>query len=379
MTLEHDLPGLLDELAANHHVGHAPPLGLHALPLEPARRHHSSAPRVLAVAACTAFVIGGLVFIGGRSKPDTTPANQPDTSPSEVGVPTTMPNATNDATGGVVLAPPPTESVELLSAMEFDRSATAAGALTAPDGTVFSLIVSNGPTWPPSGNDWNAIPAERRDVRTVAGREVAAIIDATSPTQIYRTVRDSCWAVEVVTADEATWSDDVTTLIGALRINDSFTSADGAAVSVDVPPGWTSLGGGRMLTSWVMELTVDIDGHPHNVHLAQVPNAPVGFLLAGESNPRPFDHNGRQWWTVDIVTTPGMTSVIGTTDLGAFHITSDLPTDELVTIVDTLVPTPTAQLASYSGVPGTAVVDTTPVRGQATSCGDLGVGITING
>lgn len=379
MTLEHELPGLLDELAADHHVGHAPPLDLHTLSIEPVRRYHSSAPRVLAVAACTAFIIGGLVFIGGRDKPDDAPGNQPATSPTEVRVATTMPDDSNGATNGVVLAPPPTGSVELVSAMEFDRSGTASGALTAPDGSVFSVIVSNGPTWPPSGSDWNAIPAERRDVRTVAGRDVAAIIDATAPTQIYRTVRDSCWTVEVVTADEATWSDDVTTLIGALRINDSVTSADGAAVSIDLPQGWTSFGGGRMLTSWVMELTVDINGQPHSVHLAQVPNAPVGFLLAGESNPRPFDHNGRQWWSVDIVTTPGMTSVIGTTDLGAFHITSDLPTDELATIVDTLVPTPTAQLASYSGVPGTAVVDTTTAHGQAINCGDLGEGITING
>lgn len=96
-----------------------------------------------------------------------------------------------------------------------------------------------------------------------------------------------------------------------------------------------------MLRSWVMELQVDVDGRTHDVHLAQVPDAPVGFLLAGESNPRPFEHDGRQWWTVDIVTTPGMTSVVGTTDLGAFHITADLPADELATIVDSLVVTST--------------------------------------
>ena len=249
MTLEHDLPGLLDELAADHHVGHAPPLDLHTLPIEPARHHHSSAPRVLAVAACTALTIGGLVFVGGRSKPDTIPGNQPATSPSEVGVPTTMPNTT-DTTGGVVLAPATTGSIDLLSVTESDLSATAAGALVAPDGTVFSLFIASGSPWPPSRDDyWNSIPAERRDVRTIAGREVAAIIDASAPTQIYRTVRDDCWAVEVDTADEATWSDDVTTLIGALRINDSVTSADGAAVSIDLPQGWTSLGGGRMLTN----------------------------------------------------------------------------------------------------------------------------------
>jgi hypothetical protein len=375
MTLEHELPGLLDELAADHHIGHAPPLDVDTLRVELVGRRYPLAPRVLAVAACTAFLVGGLVFISGRNEPDNTAGTKPATNPSELSTATNPPDATN----GVVLAPPPSGSVELLSAMEFDRSATAAGALTSPDGTVFSLIVSSGPTWPPSGDDWNAIPADRRDLRIVAGRDVAAIIDATAPTQIYRTVRDSCWAIEVLTADEATWSDDVTTLIGALRINDSVTSPDDAPVSIDVPKGWTSLGGARMLTSWVMELQADVDGQPHTVHLAQVPNAPVGFVLAGESNPRPFDHNGRQWWTVDIVTTPGMTSVIGTTDLGAFHITSDLSADKLVAIVDSLVATPTTQLGSNSGVPGTAVVDTTPAPERATGCGDVGTGIEIIG
>ena len=38
MTIELELPGLLDELAADHHVGHAPPLDVHTLPLEPVGR-----------------------------------------------------------------------------------------------------------------------------------------------------------------------------------------------------------------------------------------------------------------------------------------------------------------------------------------------------
>lgn len=379
MTIELELPGLLDELAADHHVGHAPPLDVHTLPLEPVGRHRSPAPRVLAVAACTAFAVSAIVFLGGRDEPATTPGNEPTTSPGETGVASTMPGVTNGSTDSVVLAPPPTGPLELVSAMTFDQSAHAAGALTAPDGTVFSLVISRGPAWPPSGDEWSTIPADRRDVRTVAGRDVAAVVDASSPTLIYRTVRDSCWTIEVYTADEAMWSDDVTTLVGALRSNESVTSTADAAVSIDVPVGWTSLGGGRMLTSWVMELRADVGGQSHTVHLWQVPNAPVGFLLAGESNPRPFDHNGRQWWTVDTVTTQGATSVIGTTDLGAFRIEADLPADELVAIVDSLVAAPTMQVGSYSGVPGSAAVDTTSASGQATNCGDLGAGIVING
>lgn len=377
MTLEHELPGLLDELAADHRVGQAPPLDVNTRRIAPTGRHRPSGPRVLAVAACTALVVGGLVFIGGRNDPDTS-GSEPAISPSDPSAATTLPDAADGASSGVVLAPPPSGSIELLSVMQFDRSATAAGALTAPDGTVFSLIVSGNPTWPPSGDDWSAIPADRRDMQTVAGRDVAAIVDATAPTQIYRTVRDSCWAIEVLSADEAMWSADVTTLIGSLDITEAVSSPDDAPVTIDVPQGWTSLGGARMLTSWVMELQADVDGQPHTAHLAQVPNAPVGFLLAGESNPRPFAHDGRQWWSVDIVTTPGMTSVIGITDLGAFHITSDLPADELVAIVDSLVATPTAQLASNSGVPGTAVIDTTPAHEQTSGCGDLGTGIEID-
>lgn len=150
------------------------------------------------------------------------------------------------------------------------------------------------------------------EVRTIADRQVAATVDATSPTQIYRDIRDDRWSIDIITADTPMWTDDLT----ALTPNRDVQS-DNAAVTIDVPAGWTSLGDGRMQRSWTMDLRVDVDGAIHVVHLAQVPNAPVGFLLSGESNPTPFDHNGQTWWAVDIVTTPGITSIIGHTGFGA--------------------------------------------------------------
>lgn len=84
MTLQHDLPGLLDELAADHHVGHAPPLDARTLPVELEPRRRPSAPRLLAAAACAALAVGGLVFVGSRDDPDPTTGNAPATDPSDV-------------------------------------------------------------------------------------------------------------------------------------------------------------------------------------------------------------------------------------------------------------------------------------------------------
>jgi len=287
------------------------------------------------------------------------------------------------------LAPPADSDVRLVSVQDWDTSGVASGAVVAPDGTVFSIYVSPGPTWLSDSPDWDAIPPERRGLDTVAGRDVAAIVDESAPGQIYRTVRDGCWSIEIVTADIPMWNDDVTTLIEAITTNRDVQPVDEAAVTVDVPDVWTSLGGGRMLQSWTMELQVDIDGTTHDVHLAQRPNAPVGVLLSGESNPVPFDHNGQQWWAVDIVTTPGMTSVIGNAGLGAFHIISDLPAAQLVGIIDELTHTGTDRLPELSG----ATVDTVAVgmtefstdtiapnsgsSPSSTRCGTLGTGLDL--
>lgn len=390
MMLDQELPGLFDELAADHRVGPAPLLGAGEVHLDASHRgrtHHrrASAPRVLAVAACAALVVGGLVVIGNGAGRNGAPGNEPaatqaatDAVIAPAPAPVTLPTMPGDATSAFVLAPAASGPVELVSAYDFDRAGSAAGAVLAPDGTVFSLVVSPRSTWYPELDDWQAIPPERRDIRTLAGREVAAVVDGTAPTQIYRIVRDGCWTVEFMTADEAMWSDDVATLIDALRIAPSVSSPDEAPVTVVVPEGWVSLGGGRMSRSWVMELRVEVDGQMHAVHLAQVPNAPVGFLLSGESNPVSFDHDGRQWWAVDIVTTPGMTSVIGSAGLGAFHITSDLSADELVSIVDSLVATPVSQLDPQHDAVADTIVEADAASGPAAGCGGLGTGIAFD-
>ncbi|MBI5087625.1 MAG: hypothetical protein HZB15_01790 [Actinobacteria bacterium] len=290
-----------------------------------------------------------------------------------------------------MLAPPAGSEMQLVSVQDWDTSGVASGAVLAPDGTVFSIYVGPGPTWMPDAPDWEAIPANRRGLDDVAGHEVAAIVDASAPGQIYRTVRDGCWSIEIVTADAPMWDDDLTTLIGAITANRDVQGVDEAAVTVDVPDGWSSLGAGRMLRSWTMELHVDLDGTTHDVHLAQRPNAPVGVLLSGESNPVPFEHNGQHWWAVDAVTTPGVTSVIGDAGFGAFHISSDLPAARLVEIIDELVPTRDDQLPGPES-PGATVdsvaegatepsTDTIAPTGGAipsgTRCGVLGVGLDL--
>lgn len=391
MTLEDELPDLFHELAAAHPVGPRPELSDQILSRTTPSPRRPPVAVLLAAAACVALIVGGLAFLSGR---DANPAvsNQPAVTTSTVAPdstpPTTnpLPNAAGTAT---VLAPPKQSSIRLISAQHWGSGGIASGAVVAPDGTVFSIYVGAGPTWLPDTDQWDAIPPERRALETIAGRDVAAVIDGSAPGQIYRTLRDDCWSIELVTADAPMWSSDVTTLISAITPNRDVQPVDGHAVTVEVPDGWTSLGAGRFVESWTMELQVNIDGTTHDVDLAQRPNAPVGVLLSGESNPVPFEHNGRQWWAVDIVTTPGMTSVIGDAGLGAFHITSDLTAQQLVEIIDELTPT------EANGLPDTAAVTVDTVAGpmtevsadtiaaiaytspSSTQCGELGSGLDL--
>ena len=393
MTLEDELPGLFHELADAHTVGQPPELRddllVRSTPQQSPRR--SRALIGLAAAACIALGVGGLVILSGRNT-DPAVSDQPavvtSTMPPNSTPPTTSP-LPNTPGVAIVLAPPSDSDVRLVSVQDWDTSGIASGAVVAPDGTVFSIYVSPGPTWLPDSPDWDAIPTERRGLDTVAGLDVAAVVDESAPGQIYRTVRDDCWSIEIVTADISMWNGDVTTLIDAITPNREVQPVDEAAVTVDVPDGWASLGGGRMLQSWTMELQVDIDGNTHDVHLAQRPNAPVGVLLSGESNPVPFDHNGQQWWAVDIVTAPGMTSVIGDASLGAFHITSDLPAEQLVGIIDELTPTGTDRLPESPGatvdtvaeamteVSTDTVAPNSATRPSSTRCGTLGTGLDL--
>lgn len=394
MTLEDELPDLFHELAEAHPVGPRPDLFEDVF----VRMTSTSPPRRspvlvrLAAAACVALVVGGLVFLSGR---DVEPAvsDQPAATTSTVAPestpPTTSPrpNAVGVAT---VLAPPAESSIRLISAQHWGSGGIASGAVVAPDGTVFSITVGAGPTWLPDTDQWETIPSERRGLDTIAGRDVAAMVDASAPRQIYRTVRDACWSIELVTADAPMWSDDVTTLISAITPNRDVQPGDNPAVTVEVPNGWTSLGAGRFMESWTMDLQVDVDGTTHDVHLAQRPNAPVGVLLYGESNPTPFDHDGLQWWSVDTVTTPGQTSVIGDAGLGAFRIDSDLPADKLVDIIDELTPTAASRLTvsprgdtidtvdqAMTETSGDTIAPGDRTAPATTQCGSLGTGLDL--
>lgn len=396
MNLEQELPHLFNELADDHAVGSPPRLdGGDALTVMPSPPQRSRVLVGLAAVAAVAALVGGLVVLSGR---DPGPAISDQTLTSTSTPPMSSPPATSplsNPSGVTLLAPAANSDVRLIALQDWDRSGVATGAVVSPTGTVFSFAVGTGPSWLPDHPEWDAIPTDERGLDTIAGRDVAAVVDASAPTQIYRTVRDDCWSINITSAGEPLWSDDVATLIDAIATNRNPVPATEAAVTVDVPDGWTSLGGGRMLHSWTMTLEVDSDGGTHQVNLAQVPNAPIGVLLSGESNPVAFEHNGQQWWSVDIVTTPGMTTVVGNTGLGAFHITSDLSAEQLVEIVDTLTPTPTDQLAIVPQAPtDTAVPDVTvdemvdgvPTDTAATnagtsatteSCGTLGTGLDL--
>ncbi len=391
MTLEDELPRLFDELADHHVVGSPPSLSAGgSLVAEPAQRRTSSFAWV-AAAACLLLMVGGLAVLAQR---DSAPATS-DVAPTS----TPTPSATNPSTVGAdtatILAPPANSEIRIVSLQDWDRSGGATGAVVSPDGTVFSIGVSSGPSWLPDQPEWNDIPTERRGTEVVAGYEVAAVVDESATTQIYRTVRDDCWSIEIVTADEPMWSDDVSALVGASTSNRDVGS-DEAAISFEVPPGWTSLGGARADRTWSMNLQIDVDGQSHDVYISQVPDAPVGLLVTGESNPVPFDHDGEQWWSADIVTTSGMTSVIGETNLGAFVITSDLSVAQLVDIIDGLTPTPVSQLPAPQAPTDTAVPDqmtdigptdtalpgaisegTAPAA--SSSCGMLGTGLELVG
>lgn len=388
MNLEDELPRLFDELANDHTVGSPHPHGVGDV-LEPTpTRRRSSILAGIAAAGIVALLVGGLVVLTGRDA-------RPGSSDQQPGVTTTSaPPTTNQPAGttsaATLLAPSADSGVQVVSLQDWDRSGIANGAVVAPDGTVFSIVVGGSPSWLPDDPEWDTIPEERRGIKVIAGYDVAAVVDESSPTQIYRTVRDDCWSIEIVTAGTPMWTDDLTTLIGAITPNRNVEPVDRAAVTVAIPDGWSSLGGGRFPQSWTMNLQADIDGVTHDVYLAQVPDAPVGLLVSGESNPAPYDHNGQQWWTVDTVTRPGMTSLIGDAGLGAFSITSDLPAAQLAEIIDSLTPTPSNQLPSPQAPTDTAVPDVMVEQGPtdtrapgegtappATACGTLGTGLEL--
>lgn len=385
MTLEEELPRLFGELADDHVVGPPPVLGAE-LRVEHPPQQRPLLVLGLAAAACVAVVVGGLVVLSGRNADDPVVDQPTDPRPAAT-VPPDEPPTTGDLDTVVLLAPPADSGMNVRegSVQVWGSSAEVSGAVVAPDGTVFTIAVSPVPSrWLPDTADWESIPVERRALDTVAGREVAASIDGSAPDQIYRAVHDDCWNINITTADAPMWSPDFATLVEAMSTNAGIERDEGPAVIIDVPDGWTSLGGGAVPAGLDMGFVVEVDGVAHDVSLTQRPDAPVGVMVYGESNPVPFDHDGRQWWAIDVVTTPSWNTVVGETELGAFRITSDLSTDQLVAIVDELVPTSLSRIPRTMNDPiSTApqqmvdVADT--VEAASRSCGWFGNGLALIG
>jgi hypothetical protein len=382
MTLEDELPRLLDELANDHAVG-APPLLPHP-DIARATTHRRAPARraLLVVAVVVATTVVGLMFLTDWRNADAPSGPTPSTPTNTA--PATMPLLDDPDVAvvrarAVLLAPAAGSDIELVAVDERNRYNGASGALVAPDGTVFKIVITPlVDEWLPERPEWTSIPADQRDIATIAGYEVAAVVDASSPTQIYRYVRDRCWSIEIPSAGEEMWSEDLNTLLDALTVDYDVGPVDEAAITVDVPVGWQSLGGGRMLLSWNMQLVVNVDGLPHTVQLSQVPNAAIGYVVGGESNPRPFRHGNAQWWEIDSVTTPGYTTVAGTART-TFSITSDLSADQLATIVDTLVPTPVGQLVVTPDPSATTEIALESVlpSSSLSGCGNMGMGVDL--
>ncbi len=144
MTLEDELPRLLDELANDHAVG-APPLLPHP-DIARATTHRRAPARraLLVVAVVVATTVVGLMFLTDWRNADAPSGPTPSTPTNTA--PATMPLLDDPDVAvvrarAVLLAPAAGSDIELVAVDERNRYNGASGALVAPDGTVFKIVI----------------------------------------------------------------------------------------------------------------------------------------------------------------------------------------------------------------------------------------------
>jgi hypothetical protein len=117
------------------------------------------------------------------------------------------------------------------------------------------------------------------------------------------------------------------------------TGVDGGRVTVELPPGWQSLGTGAVSDRYIVQFTADVDSQlDAEFELEQRPATGVGVFLAdpGRTNPRPTTLSGRPAW---LMTDPeGWTTLVFADAGTAVSLRArGLDDDALVAFAPTLV------------------------------------------
>lgn len=337
--IEDQLAGLLDELATDH------PVETPSWESVCNRQAHSTwqgTRRTMVAVAAIAAIVGLIgIAVALRLSPE------PETGPAEVNRTISRPVLLVPSSNG-----PIESATEPQLSPPFDGPR---GAVSAPDGTIFSLSVAEATTL-------TEIPGEQVEL---AGFEAIVTTDGSAPTQIYRTVDLGCLSLTVTTADAPPLNPELSTLMESMTV-------EGNALRVNLPSGWTSHGAAGQVEQYFSTLRSDTGAGAAEYAMAQSPGTPIGFYLFGETAPVLLASDGEdQLWFVAAATTP-VNTLVGTRFGTAFTITSEASVDELEAVVDSFTAAESPDALAPSAEPGAEATTTTEqMPGIAQDCPDL--------
>lgn len=366
-----DLKALLRECL--HAVAHAAPV------IDPSRTPRRAAPRRAQIVklAAAAVVISGTagVAIVVTNEHVTAPSSPPTSPPLTT-------SAIDVAATRTLLAPPDDLShLQVTSATRHMSSPAWEGAVLADGGEVIGMTVQANPQ-PFSGGGGYADGEERwiGDQRVVGG--IAEGAETGNETYV---LEDGCALVAITTSQGLErWADELVEFVENLTIS-------GGAVTIELPPGWQSLGSGAPSEQYGLGFVAYLDTErDYEFILSQRPDTSLGVYLAnpGSDTPRPATLLGEPVWLVG--DTGGGWSSLAFEHEGTAALLSGLDvTDELLLAMasnlverpwretEALVPTTTTPSSGITppgtGLPATA----TSIQAEASS-GGVGCPISVN-
>lgn len=334
-SVNRELEDLLTELAESHAV--TTPDWETVASRQPSERQTNSRPLLLAVVVAVALaLVAGIVIASQRATTISTDPVSPQPKAGET------PPLLAPAEAGAVSAASEPRAQQLPGEPR--------GAVEGPSGTVYSLSLAR------MTNE--EIPG---DSVTVGDFEARIIVDGSAPTQIYRTIDFACVRLTITTADTPALSPELEDLL-------SVTAENGAGVTIDLPPGWTSHGTDWPTREYVTTAQIQSDSGSTELFFVQSPGSPIGYYLFGETAPiRLASGEDGQLWHAAGATTPGLNTIIGTRLGTAFRLSGEVPIDRLRSIAEALVPveSPGALPPSVDAGP-----DTMLTEGETTSSPD---------
>lgn len=315
-------------------VGTAPDVGT-----PPSRLHQQASPpptnRIWFAAAAALVVVAGIGTLTTLNRPDTDTAT------------------TASSIAGPVLLDPATAEISRRSVTD-GSMLEPSGAVMSPDGTIYGLSVA--PTQP-----IETFPTSYEE-RTIGDLDAWAFEDGSAPTQIRRGIEIGCATLSVTTGQGDMWPADLETLTQSLRIDDA------GIATIDLPPGWRSLGAGATADQYLSTLTIRSEGTDYRLNSRQTIGQPVGvFLFSPETNPVPVGDEGDNVWLIEGGTTPGWNTIVGVRNDTLYEISGLAPLDVLLATAESLQPVAVIDWLGRSASDGENTAMTTEPS-ESTTC-----------